>query len=145
MSYNYAIDAVQRSTGSSQVNMFASSSATNVQNGVAQGPRVITVASGANYNFSAQDLAALFPTSGVYSLNLDSAGTADLSAVGRATIQSDGTYVLTGFQALTSISGAALATYSQMLMAGSPSTTITIQQNTGANVVFSATSTKLSN
>ena len=142
MSYNYAYDAVQRSKDQ---NMFASSSATNVQNGVAQGPRAITVASGANYNLSAADLAALFPTSGVYSLNLDSAGTSDLSAVGRATIQSDGTYIVTGFVSLCAISGAGLATYAQMVMAGSPSTTITIQQNTGANIVYSATSTKLSN
>jgi hypothetical protein len=146
ISANYPYDAVQVSSGASPVNMFTPSNSSNVQNGVEQGPRSITVVSGTNYNFSTADATALFPTSGVYSLRLDSAGTADLSSVGRVTKNSDGSNSFSGFQATTSLSGAAFAQYAQMLCAGGPpSTTITLQQNTGSNVVYSAYSTKLSN
>ena len=146
ISANYPYDAVQVSSGTSPVNMFTPSNASNVQNGVEQGPRSITVVSAVNYNFSNADKAALFPTSGVYSLRCDATSTYDLSAVGRVTKNSDGSYSFSGFQATTSVSGAAFATYAQMLCAaGPPSTTITLQQNSGVDVVYSATSTKLSN
>jgi len=128
------------------VNMFTPSNSSNVQNGVEQGPRSITVTSGSNYTLTPADVAALFPTSGVYSLRCDTAGTADLSSIGRVTKNSDGSNSFSGFQATTSLSGAAFAQYAQMLCAGGPpSTTITLQQNTGSNVVYSAYSTKLSN
>ena len=146
MASNYALEAVQRSGGSNPITMFASSSADNVQNGVDQGPRSITVVSAVNYDFTDQDNAALFPTSGVYNLRCDSAGTSDLSAVGRVTKNSDGSYSFSGFQATTSISGAAFANYAQMLCTGGPpSSSITLQQNSGANIVYYATSTKLAN
>jgi hypothetical protein len=104
------------------------------------------VVSGTPYSFTSADAAVLFPTPGVYALNLDAAGTADLSAVGRVTFGPSTQINFYGFQATAAISGAAFATYAQMAMAGGPpSTTITLNQNTGGNVVYSATSIKLAN
>lgn len=144
--YNYGIDAVARSTGAVPQNMFAPSKADNIETAVVSAIRTITVVSGTPYAFTSADAAALFPTSGIYALNLDTAGVADLSAVGRVNILSTGQINFYGFQASTSISGAAFATYAQMTMTGGPpSTTITLNQNTGANVVYSATSIKLAN
>jgi hypothetical protein len=144
--YNYGIDAVPRSTGTVAQSMFAPSQADNVQTAVLSAVRTITVTSGSNYNLTSADAAALFPTPGVYLFSCDSAGTADLAATGRVTFGPGTQNNFYGFQATTSISGAGFATYAQMLCTGGPpSTTITLQQNTGANVVYSATSIKLAN
>jgi hypothetical protein len=146
MSSNFACESVQRSGGANPSYLYAPSISEGVETGNPGNLDAVTVASGANYDISGADAAALFPTAGIYSLIADSVGVADLSAVGRVLISSSGVRSFLGFQSTTSIAGAGFATYAQMLCAGGgASLTITLQQNTGSPINYTLYATKLAN
>jgi len=139
---NFAVDAVARSGGLYPQNMFATSVADNVETGNPENLIIATVTSAVNFDISGPLCVTLFPSSGIYSLIADAAGTADLSAVGRVSL-TNGVYTFTGFQSTTSLAGAGFATYAQMLCA-SPGI-ITLQQNSGSPVNYIIYATKLAN
>jgi hypothetical protein len=139
---NFAVDAVARSGGLYPQNMFATSVADNVETGNPENLIIATVTSAVNYDISGAQCVTLFPSSGIYSLICDSAGTADLSAVGRVALV-NGVYTFTGFQATTSLNGAGFVTYAQMLNASAG--VITLQQNSGSPANYIIYATKLAN
>jgi len=86
--YNYAMDAVAASTGSSQTNMFATSIAQNLPTAIRCAPVNVTVATGTQVAVPASVFSA---GSGIYTLFCDSGGNNDLSATGSVTITPAGT------------------------------------------------------
>jgi len=86
--YNYAMNAAAFSTGSTQINSYATSIAQNLPGAIRCAPVSVTVPTGTNTPIPASVFSA---GSGVYALFCDGNGNNDLSAIGSVVITPAGT------------------------------------------------------
>lgn len=134
--YNYAIDAVARSTGSTQQNMFCPSVADNVENPT----QIVNISNVTIAGASFLNLpAALFaPGTGLYyvSYTITASGLSQ-GAIGRVTVAGGATTGASGFGAFVSTGG---ANYIQMY---SQNPNVTLSNASGASITVSLSATKI--
>lgn len=141
MSYNYAIDAVARSTGSSSLNMFATAPA-GVEQKVLPGTTTAAVSIPNNLSTS---LAAYIPvgSNGIYVIDCDCPSNGNYSVTSTGSIvKNASTTVAVGFNA-TAVGQGATAPLGVSYLNSSDGSGVFLFQNSGAALVFNITVTKI--
>ena len=145
MSYNYAIDAVARSTGSTSENMFATAPA-GVEQKVLPGTTTAGVSFPDNVSTS---LAAYIPVgaNGIYVIDCDcpSNGNYSVTSVG-SIVDNAGTITAVGFNAtaIGTITGSPITALGRTLLSnGALGNSVFLFQNSGVALVYNITVTKI--
>lgn len=155
--YNYGMNAAAFSTGSTQINSYATSIAQNLPGAIRCAPVSVPVATATNTPIPASVFSA---GSGIYALFCDGTGNNDLSAIGSVTITPAGTIadskgffcsnvnpapVVTVVQG-PPVSATAASTYQILFYTGALGAYVpNLYQNTGASITYSVSAIKLAN
>jgi len=155
--YNYATNATAFSTGSTQINSYATSVAQNLPSAIRCAPVSVPVATGTTVPLPASVFSA---GSGVYAVFCDGNGNNDLSAVGSVTITPAGTIADSKGFFCNNLSPTAVSTYAAgppiaittvspyciLYMTGAAGAYIpSIFQNLTASITYNVSAIKLSN
>jgi len=144
MAYNYGIDAVPRSTGSTSLNMFATAPA-----GVEQKVSPSTVFTGVSFpNAVSTPLATFIPggANGMYVIDCDcpSNGNYSVTSVG-SLVDVAGTITAVGFnaQAIGAVTGSPITALGRALLSNGAGDGVYLYQNSGAALIYNISVTKL--
>jgi hypothetical protein len=144
MAYNYGIDAVPRSTGSSSLNMFATAPAGVV-------PKITPSSSFAGVsipNNVSTSLDTFIPAgaNGMYVIDCDCPSNGNYSVTGVGSIvEVSGVITAVGFnaQAIGFVTGSPITSLGRSLLSNGDGSSVFLYQNSGGALVFDITVTKI--
>jgi hypothetical protein len=144
MAYNYGIDAVSRSTGSTSLNMFATAPA-----GVEQKVSPSTVFTGVSIaNALSISLATFIPggANGMYVIDCECPASGNYAVTGVGSIVDvAGTITAVGFnaQVIGAVTGSPITALGRALLSNGGGDGVYLYQNSGAALIYNITVTKL--